>query len=134
MCEIIVKGHFLIRLSAILLCIVLNSLSNSLFWSGGFCGGGEEFLASFNFFYLSAKAAAPKTLRPDLKFLVDWPPVGEFSPVNPRLGSASRPGVTEVRKARVDLMPSLRPSFVLIDIEEGSFRRPPLYIVCDIMP
>ena len=50
--------------------------------------------------------------------------VGEFSP-KPRLGSSMlRPGVTEVMNARVDRMPSLWPSLVLIDMDEGSFKRP----------
>ena len=54
--------------------------------------------------------------------LGDW-----VSLAKPRFGSISAAlfGVTEVMKAFVDLIPSLMPSFVLIDIEDGSLRRGP---------
>ena len=106
-------------------CMALNSLSNSLFWSGGFWGGGDEFLVWPSFFCRSRYAFAPKTFLPDLRFLLDS--VGELSPpVKAKLGSPPEfAGMTEVMKALVERIPSLPANFVLIDIEEGSFSRPP---------
>ena len=88
-------------------------------------GGGDECRPSPIFFCRSKNAAAPNTFLGPFKFLADS--LGDWvSLAKPRFSSPSALfGVTEVMKAFVDRIPSLMPSFVLIDIEDGSLRRGP---------
>ena len=74
----------------------------------------------------SRYAFAPNTFLLDCFRLV-FDAVGEllFSEVKFRFKSWLW-GVTEVRNALVDLMPSLVPILVLIEREDGSLSRPPL--------
>ena len=106
-------------------CSVLNSASNSLFSRGGWLAGGDEFFPRPSLACLSKYAPAPNTFLPPV-FKTVFDSLGELlSVANPRLGSSFL-GVTDVRKAFVDRMPSFDPILVLIERDDGSLSNPPL--------
>lgn len=128
------ESHFL-RLSAMFVCIALNSASNSLFTSGGWLAGGGEDLRDIPSFYcLSIYALAPNTFLPPFMFLFEAFGEPLLSLANPMLRSSLMflCGVTDVIKALVERIPSLMPSLVFIDKELGSLRRPPGWPNVDI--